>query len=88
MQIDEWSISIENTGLYPLVSKSLWWLDFPTCQTEFKDKNKTQFSGHPLPKYKDLFEILTYDLICYQGLTQTLAYLSDLSIFQVIPLRK
>ena len=30
-----WSISKENISPYPLVPKSLWCLNFPTCQTKF-----------------------------------------------------
>ena len=30
-----WSILKENITLYPLASKSLWCLNFPTCQTKF-----------------------------------------------------
>ena len=31
MQIREWSILIENTGLYSLVSKSFYYFGFPAC---------------------------------------------------------
>ena len=35
MQSGEWSILVENTGLYSLVSRSLHYFGFPTCQSKF-----------------------------------------------------
>ena len=50
MQIREWSILIENTGLYSLVSKSLHYFSFPAWWIKLFAKNRrSQFSGKVLP---------------------------------------
>ena len=71
MQIRKWSIIIRNTGLYSLVPNSLHCFHFPTSYTKlfvkteevsFQAKFCPSFAA-PLPKIRDVFQILLIDLL-------------------------